>query len=251
MVKVLVRKQKGGFGSGNWGHKGRPGMVGGSSPVGGSAMSTAMSNVIGKRDVNGDAITRNSFLDAKGYLQELVSDTSAVTDSIVADYITGKVSSAATLKKLQGQSAQPTKKDAVSVATPVPKLSDNSGKDLTAYVRSELEKKGLVRESPYAGAENTGLTKSIGSTGYSVRDVGNGLSFNIVLSGKKVGLKYVENTSGGYRPTESSAQVPIPNIAAVFKSMGFKVSSVSLSGYQTMWDDDVEYTIYTDYGNVR
>lgn len=34
-VKVIVRKTKGGPGSGNWGHSGRPGQVGGSSPGGG------------------------------------------------------------------------------------------------------------------------------------------------------------------------------------------------------------------------
>lgn len=35
LVKVLIRKTKGGSGSGNWGHAGRPGAVGGSAPGGG------------------------------------------------------------------------------------------------------------------------------------------------------------------------------------------------------------------------
>jgi hypothetical protein len=38
-VKVIVRKTKGGPGSGNWGHSGRPGMHGGSSPGGGKGSS--------------------------------------------------------------------------------------------------------------------------------------------------------------------------------------------------------------------
>jgi hypothetical protein len=40
-VKVIVRKTKGGPGSGNWGHSGRPGMVGGSSPKGRSSSAHA------------------------------------------------------------------------------------------------------------------------------------------------------------------------------------------------------------------
>lgn len=44
-VKVIVRKTKGGPGSGNWGHSGRPGAVGGSAPSGGSGGSASPSNV--------------------------------------------------------------------------------------------------------------------------------------------------------------------------------------------------------------
>lgn len=56
-VKVIRRKTKGGPGSGNWGHSGRPGQVGGSNPGGGaSSARPTWQESRARRDASKDAI---------------------------------------------------------------------------------------------------------------------------------------------------------------------------------------------------
>jgi hypothetical protein len=58
-IKVIVRKTKGGPGSGNWGHSGRPGLQGGSAPGGGVGGS---SGGISERQITGHTAVK-AFLE--------------------------------------------------------------------------------------------------------------------------------------------------------------------------------------------
>lgn len=137
----------------------------------------------------------------------------------------------------------------------LPPLSENKGKNLTGHIRDRLADAGLGRDSSYAGGENTGLTKSIGSTGFSVRDLGDELDFHVVISGKKAGVNFEEYTRrindeeyNLHRPT--NANKLNGRIHKVFTDMGFDVKSVKNTSHQEMWDDDLGYNIITSK-NIR
>lgn len=134
----------------------------------------------------------------------------------------------------------------------------HSAKALTAEVSRRMGAAGMPRVSPYTGGENTGLTNAIGSTGFSVKILKDGkLDFHVTVSGKKAGLRfesYEERQRSGddwetmtfHRPVNPNAL--LGKIQKVFEGMGFKVHSVVNTGYQMMWDDDVNYNIITDTG---
>lgn len=113
-------------------------------------------------------------------------------------------------------------------------------------IHAALQAAGLERTSRYNGGEIVGWTESLGSTGFSVREMEDGkVSWHVVISGKPH-LSYRT-----YRDGEDELHEPVdperlcPRIGAVLKSIGLDVDKVSYGGHQTMWDDDVEYDVVT------
>jgi hypothetical protein len=137
-------------------------------------------------------------------------------------------------------------------------------------VADELAQAGMPRTSKMRGGEITGHTTHFGSTGFSVADAHNRLDdpkfgklpngylrFHVVVSGKAAGLEYRGITpwydEDGYDDEEDDeAHEPInpdslhPRIEAVFTKLGLKVIEIRTRGWQTVWDDDVDYDIYTE-----
>jgi len=118
------------------------------------------------------------------------------------------------------------------------------GKEVAKLVAQSLAKAGMPRLSKYSGGEITGWTRSIGSTGFSLRDAKGNIEFNVVISGKNAGVKY-EETSKGHEPVD--AKKLCPKITAVFKRLGFKVKSCKATSWQLVFDDDIGYTVVTDW----
>lgn len=146
-------------------------------------------------------------------------------------------------------------------------LDREGGKRLMTDIKDKLAAAGLQRTSKWAGGEISGLISSgsIGSTGFSVADTGDGLRFNVVISGKNAGVRYsnyerMETRQHGngesynervqlHKP--DNAEKLTPKIKSVFESMGFKVKSARNTGWSEMWDDDLDYTVMTDYGPTK
>ncbi len=107
----------------------------------------------------------------------------------------------------------------------------------------------MPRTSTYAGAEITGLTAALGSTGFSVRPQEDGsLRFNVVVSGKGAGVAYRSRTD--YQGEEEiTVEDPVdeeklyPRIQQTFERLGMKVREVRYSGHQLVWDDDIDYAV--------
>lgn len=113
-------------------------------------------------------------------------------------------------------------------------------------VRDAMDAAGLGRTSRMNGGELTGWTRSLGSTGFSVRQKEDGtVSWHVVVSGKPH-LRYRDYEWEGdslHEPTDPD--VLCPRIRRVFEGLGLAVASVRYAGHQTMWDDDVEYDVET------
>jgi hypothetical protein len=130
-----------------------------------------------------------------------------------------------------------------------------TGKEAVAKLKAALEKAGFGRTSSYRGAEITGWTNNLGSTGFSIRKDrdGKSINWNIVISGKKH-LPY--ETYKEVRPGDDeviSLHRPLnpekikPDILKVFKKLKLKIKKFRYAGHQGMWDDDVEYEITTEW----
>lgn len=135
------------------------------------------------------------------------------------------------------------------------KASDKkSGLEAVTLIKNALEAAGMPRKSSFNGGELTGWTSTFGSTGFSVRKVSDSVvNWHIVISGKPL-LKYKkvyswnedgERESNGEEPVNPDSL--LPRIKKVFQDLGLDVTNLGCSGYQTMWDDDVDYDITTKW----
>lgn len=118
-----------------------------------------------------------------------------------------------------------------------------------AALRASLDALGLSRTSGYNGGEMTGWTSRHGSTGFSIRADGEGLHWHVVVSGKPH-LRYrsYQDRSGDetydlHEPTNPESLYP--RIRQAMAAIGLQAIDVRNTGHQTMWDDDVDYTIVT------
>lgn len=137
------------------------------------------------------------------------------------------------------------------------------GKELCAAVREALEAAGLGLGRHFGtGAEITGLTKTYGSTGFSIRRCnpgseadrltkGGAFELHLVLDGKAAGLRYREGTDvvdywdgEGYHPVNPERLVG--RIRPVLEGLGLEVFDITYSGHSTAFDYDVMYTVGVD-----
>ena len=139
---------------------------------------------------------------------------------------------------------------------PVPSIRDiatghkEQGTSMMLHIKEALDRAGLGRTSRYAGGEITGLTTAYGSTGFSVRLDSDGTwDIHVVLSGEAAGLSYRHykkyDSEGDCRNMHEpeNAAILCPRIQAVFEELGFSVQAVRCSGWQSHWDDDVDYNV--------
>lgn len=140
-----------------------------------------------------------------------------------------------------------------------PKTMVNALRTLAA-LREALDEDGLTRDSNLNGAEMTGWLEPnrMGSTGFSVRPLPDGdIEWHIVVSGRKH-LDYQEReqeeipydegdpeTVTLHEPT--NPEILAPRIGKAFAAIGVSVSSVKATDWQTMWDDDVGYTVRSEW----
>lgn len=131
-------------------------------------------------------------------------------------------------------------------------------------IADALASAGLPRTSTLSGGEVRGLTQSLGSTGFSVRKPtgeawdrlgADELDFHVVVSGKPAGVRY-ERTFDSHSGEELSepraadtARVAV-KVAAVFEALGFTVVSSLCTGWQTAWDDDVDFNVIVKAGEL-
>jgi len=130
--------------------------------------------------------------------------------------------------------------------------SASGSRELMLRIKEALAAAGLPRTSTMTGGEITGLTSTYGSTGFSVRpdEDGKKLNFNVVISGEAAGVRYrhFEELQGDdvvelHEPVDP--EILYPKITAVFKEIGLEPMEIAESGYQLMWDDDIEYKVVT------
>jgi hypothetical protein len=127
-----------------------------------------------------------------------------------------------------------------------------TGLQAVTELKEALANAGFGRTSTLGGAELTGWTSAIGSTGFSVRRQDDGsLQWHIVVSGKPhfPYRDYEHRSQGetyGYRdPIEPESIAP--QLKAVFEGLGIRVSDIRCTGHQLMWDDDVDFSIYSEH----
>ncbi|WP_147480858.1 hypothetical protein [Pseudomonas amygdali] len=147
------------------------------------------------------------------------------------------------LERIDGDPAPITKPPITAMAAlPSGKLT---GKQAAQFIHDALQAIGLPRTSTLNGGEITGWTTNLGSTGFSIRhDKRTGLlQWHVVVSGRPH-MSYEEDDHG-YYPTRP--EVLCPRIQTMFEALALKVTSVKATGWQTAWDDDVSYEIYTNH----
>ena len=146
------------------------------------------------------------------------------------------------LERVDGDPA-PVTQPAVTAVEPLPK-GILTGKQATQFIRDALQAIGLPRTSTLNGGEVTGWTTHLGSTGFSVRqDSKSGLlQWHVVVSGRPH-MSYDEDDDGH---SPSRPEILCPRIQKLFEELGMKVDSVKATSWQTAWDDDIGYAIYTD-----
>lgn len=118
-------------------------------------------------------------------------------------------------------------------------------------VRDALASAGLGRTSRLNGGELTGWTTHMGATGFSLRETTSGqIDWHIVISGR-AHLRYQlykdcrdDEIYELHEP--QNPQVLEPRIVEVFTRLGLTVHGILCTGWQTMWDDDVDYNVLTD-----
>jgi hypothetical protein len=143
-----------------------------------------------------------------------------------------------------------------------------TGKEAVSAIKFKLDEAGIGRNRMLltSGAEIRGWTNASGSTGFSVKQatewdqkaqrtiaIPGQLDWHVVVSGKQAGIKYADFTEYREHVGEmsmhevSGSTDPVQRkIKNVFESMGLKVHSTRMSGYQSHWDDDVDFNIITD-----
>ena len=139
--------------------------------------------------------------------------------------------------------------------------SEKPGLVLVTAIRDALAAAGMPRTSTLNGGEMNGLMPANhgGSTGFSVHFVPENpdqLRFHLVISGRVAGLAYREYEDHRDEETYSlhepiNPELLCPRIQAVFEGLGFQVHEVRNSGHQTMWDDDVDYSVRTNNPNAE
>lgn len=125
-----------------------------------------------------------------------------------------------------------------------------TGLEAVQAIHAALTKAGFPRTSEMGGADHRGWTTSLGSTGYSVRQLDDGtLDWHVVISGKphlayrefrEIQSNQVQDLHEPLNPEKLFAP-----IKKVFESLGLSVKEVRNSGHQMKWDDDVEYSLAT------
>lgn len=130
-------------------------------------------------------------------------------------------------------------------------MTKKTAKDWCIQVKEALAKNGFPRTSKFNGGEVTGQTQSYGSTGFSVLKTKDDkrLLWHMVISGE-LHLKYMERrdfdgNDDGHEPINPNSISP--NIKKVLEQeLGIPILHVECCGWQTMWDDDVQYHFVTD-----
>lgn len=120
-----------------------------------------------------------------------------------------------------------------------------TGKQAAQFIHDAMQAIGLPRTSTLTGGEITGWTTNLGSTGFSMRhDNRTGLlQWHVVVSGR-AHMSYDEDDHG-YHPTRP--EMLCPRIQEMFEALAMKVTSVKATGWQTAWDDDISYEVYTSH----
>lgn len=127
-----------------------------------------------------------------------------------------------------------------------------TGLQAVTELHQKLAAAGMPRTSELNGGALKGWTESYGSTGFSIRREESGdLQWHLVVSGKPL-FRYreYEHWSNGesydyHEPL--NPETVLPRLRAVFEGMGLMVKSLSYTGHQLMWDDDVEFSVVTDH----
>ncbi len=125
-----------------------------------------------------------------------------------------------------------------------------SGMRAVLGVRAAMEAAGLGRTSRLNGGEVAGWIEAnrYGSTGFSVAPSGtDGTRWHVVVSGRPH-LRYVTfHDRDGTELTEPDDPAKLcPRVRRVFETLGLAVRDVRATGWQTMWDDDVDFEVETD-----
>lgn len=133
------------------------------------------------------------------------------------------------------------------------------GKTAALRVRQALAERGFVRSSCLNGANLVGWIPQnvFGSTGYSVKfdpDNPKQVIWNVVISGKPHLMYEEEEENQGtdedpdyidfHHPVNPDSLGPALT-EALTTLLGLNVISVRSGGYQTHWDDDVDFRIIT------
>ena len=121
-------------------------------------------------------------------------------------------------------------------------------------VKAAMEAEGLKRTSRYAGGEIAGwiAMNRLGSTGFSVRPKEDGrLHWHVVLSGRPHMRYSSYRQASGDETTEHHEPVApealFGRIRGIFEALGMAPHDIRVGGWQTMWDDDVDYDVVTDH----
>lgn len=134
----------------------------------------------------------------------------------------------------------------------MPSLNSDNGKDFCFWMKEQLNTVGYPRVSYMDGGEITGKTQSIGSTGFSIRELDDGnLRLHFVISGKKARVPYnrfKEVDRDGevldmHKPTKDIS--PEIERALMGTELGNYIveDSCEQTGYQMHWDDDIEFEL--------
>ena len=139
----------------------------------------------------------------------------------------------------------------------MPGLAQDAGRATMRHIAQRLADAGMPRTSKLAGGEIAGLIENnhIGSTGFSVAVHEDKVRFHVVLSGRAAGLAYQPSTNWHHDDDDDDdreLEEPInpdrllPQVTQVFKDAGLHVQSAKCAGWQTYWDDDVDYEVLCD-----
>ena len=132
-------------------------------------------------------------------------------------------------------------------------LAVGDGKKLTDLVVKAVSDAGLGVKNPGYYDGSRGWTTAQGSTGFSVRDLGDGkLHLNIVLSPKAMGIPkqpevlYEDGQEVTYyKPNEEVAKAKATDVANLVRSIGLNPISAVNDGYSLV-DDHIEYGVVID-----
>lgn len=127
---------------------------------------------------------------------------------------------------------------------PVPSIEENNGKNLALRMAAEMHAAGLSRNGSMTGGEISGVVTSTGSVGFAF-----GPSYrhpdmveaHVVLSGKAAGLRYSQDENGEHSPNDpATVRDKIRDVLT--SKLGMDVQEVRQTGFQRVFDDDVDYT---------
>lgn len=126
-------------------------------------------------------------------------------------------------------------------------MSKIPGLRAAACLKSALTDAGLGRTSNLNGGAIVGwiAPNRFGSTGFSIREREDGrIDWHLVISGRPH-FRYVQGRNEeSYEPIRT--ETVHPKIAAVFRQFGLAAADIELGGYQTRWDDDVDFNVVTE-----